>query len=107
MPYFAAKTDMEQIKSWQGFLECRTNLLGHLADTARKCWHHENIVTNFYENHIFRNWWAEVESFRLEGQKAVLWDSEEDTQGNILASVYGCRQIPALRSGQICTQARL
>lgn len=42
---------MEQIKSWQEFLECRANLLGHLADTARKCWHHENIVTNFYENH--------------------------------------------------------
>ena len=101
---------MEQIKSWQGFLECRANLLGHLADTARKCWHHENIVTNFYENHngtFLGIGGPKSKVFGLKDKKAVLWDSEEDTQGNILASLYGCRQIPALRSGQICTQARL
>ena len=50
--YFCAKkTDMELIGSWNEFLEYRANLFGHLADVAKKCWHHEYIIGNYCEKY--------------------------------------------------------
>lgn len=42
---------MEQIGSWNEFLECRARLLGHLADVAKKCWHSEYIIGSYCEKY--------------------------------------------------------
>ena len=42
---------MELIGSWNEFLEYRASLFGHLADVAKKCWHHEYIIGNYCEKY--------------------------------------------------------